>query len=165
MDRGFSDLEGLRIAIEMERRGEDFYRRAALVSRSEETVLLLNSLAEDEKLHGREFTRLYELASARRIDEPYDRESGAYLSALAAEIAFPGGLMALRRKGFEDARAVLETAIQSEQDSILFYTALSDRARDGETRLTFEEIARQERGHLARLQARLSALEPNGNEI
>ena len=30
----FSDLEGIRIAIEMERRGESFYRRAAKVSRS-----------------------------------------------------------------------------------------------------------------------------------
>ena len=30
----FSDVEGLRIAVEMERRGEDFYRRAAKVSRA-----------------------------------------------------------------------------------------------------------------------------------
>ena len=39
-------------------RGEDFYRRAARVSRAEDTVALLNALAEDERLHGREFQRL-----------------------------------------------------------------------------------------------------------
>ena len=43
----FSDLEGIRIAIEMERRGESFYRRAAKVSRSAETIALLNALAGD----------------------------------------------------------------------------------------------------------------------
>ena len=43
----FSDVEGLRIAVEMERRGEDFYRRAAKVSRSQETVSLLKS----EEIH------------------------------------------------------------------------------------------------------------------
>lgn len=158
MRHGFSDLEGLRIAIEMERRGEDFYRRAARVSRTRGTVDLLEALAEDERLHGREFARLYDQVCARKGDEPYDDESSAYLSAMAAEIAFPGGLMALRQKGFEDAAAVLETAIQSEKDSILFYSELSSRAKDAETRAAFEEIARQERGHLTRLQSRLSAL-------
>ena len=40
MQHVFSDVEGLRIAVEMERRGEDFYRRAARVSRADETVAL-----------------------------------------------------------------------------------------------------------------------------
>ena len=100
----FSDVEGLRIAVEMERRGEDFYRRAAKVSRAPETVSLLNDLADDEVLHGREFQRLYDQACARRggCDEAYDSETNAYLSAIAADIVFPGGLMALRQAGFED---------------------------------------------------------------
>ena len=95
MHHVFSDVEGLRIAVEMERRGEDFYRRAAKVSRGQEMVALLNALAADELLHGREFQRLHDLACAR----------------------------------------------------------------DAEARATFEEIARQERGHLARLLGRLAALE------
>ena len=156
----FSDLEGLRIAVEMERRGEDFYRRAEKVSRSPQTVALLKSLGNDERLHGREFQRLYELADARKnVCEPYDDETNAYLSAIAADIVFPGGLMALRQAGFEDPRAVLTAAIESEKDSILFYTELAAHARDAEARLTFEEITRQERGHLARLLNQLAAIE------
>ena len=54
----FSDLEGIRIAIEMERRGEAFYRRAAKVSKSQDTVDLLLALAEDERHHQAEFERL-----------------------------------------------------------------------------------------------------------
>ena len=158
----FSDVEGLRIAVEMERRGEDFYRRAARVSRAQETVALLNALADDERMHGREFQRLHDVAAARRDErgeETYDDETNAYLSAIAAEVVFPGGLMALRQTGFEDPRAVLTTAIASEKDSILFYTELAAHSRDEEARRTFEEITRQERGHLARLLNKLNALD------
>ena len=161
MHHVFSDVEGLRIAVEMERRGEDFYRRAARVSRADGTVALLNALAEDERLHGREFQRLHDLAVGRNdgSEEAYDDETNAYLSAIAADIVFPGGLMALRQAGFENPRAVLTTAIASEKDSILFYTELALRARDAEARAAFEEITRQERGHLARLLNKLAALD------
>ena len=56
----FNDLEGLRIAIEMEKRGEALYRKAARVSRKREVVDMLSSLANDEVAHAAEFTRLYE---------------------------------------------------------------------------------------------------------
>ncbi len=157
----FSDVEGLRIAVEMERRGEDFYRRAARVSRDADAVALLNSLAGDEQIHGREFQRLHDLACARRDQscQAYDDETNAYLSAIAAEVIFPGGLMALRQVGFDDPRAVLQMAIASEKDSILFYTELAALAHDEAAKSVFEEITRQERGHLARLLAKLSALD------
>ena len=64
--------------------------------------------------------------------------------------------MALRQTGFEDPAAVLETAIASEKDSILFYTELAACARDAQAKGTFMEIARQERGHLALLLNRLA---------
>lgn len=163
MNHVFSDVEGLRVAVEMEHRGEDFYRRAARVSRTPETVALLNSLADDERIHGREFQRLHDRAIERKCgeDEAYDEETNAYLSAIAADVVFPGGLMALRQVGFEDPRAVLTTAIASEKDSILFYTELALRAKDAEAKATFEEITRQERGHLARLLHKLNQLDSN----
>lgn len=162
----FSDVEGLRIAMEMEHRGEDFYRRAAKVSKSQESVALLKTLAEDERLHGMEFKRLHDLACKRRggCEKVYDDETNAYLSAIAADVVFSGGLMALKQVGFENPRAVLMNAIASEKDSILFYTELAAHAQDEEARATFMEITRQERGHLARLLSRLAALEKNGEE-
>lgn len=162
MHHVFNDVEGLRIAVEMERRGEDFYRRAARVSRVQETVAMLDALAADERLHGREFQRLHDLAVAQREadgEEAYDDETNAYLSAIAAEVVFPGGLMALRQAGFENPRAVLTTAIASEKDSILFYTELAAHAKNAEAVVAFEEITRQERGHLARLLNKLAALD------
>ncbi len=159
----FNDLEGVRIAAEMECRGEAFYRRAAKVSRSPETVALLETLANDEVLHAREFTRLYQQACADykksgKTCADYDPETNAYLSAIAADVVFPEGLMALRRDGFENARAILTTAIDSEKDSILFYTELADRTADETAKALFLEIVRQERGHMSRLQKMLLEL-------
>ncbi len=150
----FSDVEGIRIAVEMERRGESFYRRAARVSRSAETVELLEALAWDEQAHRAEFERLAASRSALS-DAAYDDETNAYLTAIAAEVVFPQGLMGLREAGFENPAAVLRSAIASEKDSILFYAELRERSADERAREVFREIARQERGHLFRLQKQL----------
>lgn len=162
MSHEFSDIEGLRIAVEMERRGEAFYRRAAKISKHPETVALLNALAEDEMRHNAEFTRLYNEASQRLENSPgshtYNPETSAYLSAIAAEIIFPGGLMALRQTGFDDAEAVLLDAIASEKDSILFYTELAQCTANDEARNVFLEITRQERNHMTWLMRRLEML-------
>ena len=48
-------------------------------------------------------------------------------------------------------RAVLDYAIASEKDSILFYMELARLSSDQEARRVFLEIAEQERGHMRRL--------------
>jgi len=155
----FSDLEGIRIAIEMERRGESFYRRAAKVSRSEDTIAMLLSLAADEQRHQAEFERLYKAeAEAGMSDKAYDDETNAYLTAIAAEVVFPKGLMGLKGEGFENPAAVLNHAIASEKDSILFYTEMQMRTPDEHAKAVFGEIARQERGHMFRLQRQLELI-------
>ena len=155
----FSDLEGIRIAIEMERRGESFYRRAAKVSKSEDTVQMLLSLAADEMHHKAEFERLYKAESeAGMSDKAYDDETNAYLTAIAAEVVFPRGLMALKDEGFENPEAVLMHAIASEKDSVLFYSEMQSLTRDDRARDVFGEIIRQERGHMFRLQRQLALI-------
>lgn len=155
----FSDLEGIRIAIEMERRGESFYRRAAKVSKSADTIAMLNSLANDEQRHQAEFERLYKAeAEAGMSDKAYDDETNAYLTAIAAEVVFPKGLMALKSEGFENPEAVLIHAITSEKDSILFYTEMQNRTTDDHAKDVFREIIRQERGHMFRLQRQLELI-------
>ena len=158
----FSDLEGLRIAIEMERRGESFYRRAARVSKCADTIAMLNSLAADEQRHQAEFERLYNAElEAGLSDTTYDDETNAYLTAIAAEVVFPQGLMGLKAEGFENPSAVLTYAIASEKDSILFYSEMQNLTRDEHAKTVFAEIIRQERGHMFRLQRQLELLAKN----
>lgn len=147
----FDDHQAISIAIEMERRGEEFYRKTARVSKNPEAIALLETLAADEKCHMADFQRL----SVRLCGDggcTYDEETGAYLSAVAADIVFAGGLMELiPDSGFNSPEAVLHYAIRSEKDSILFYTEMSEHALDENARAVFAEILRAERGHLARL--------------
>jgi len=151
----FSELEGLRIAAEMEKRGGEFYTLAARVSRCEETRALLRALAADEAIHLREFQRIYQREAERQQQQIHTGESGALLTALAADIAFPKGVVSLAGR-LENQRAILEYAIASEQDSIRFYTALVDAEECSENARIFEDIIRQERGHLIRLQRMLA---------
>ena len=146
----FDDHQAVSIAIEMERRGEEFYRKAARVSKSEATIALLHTLADDEKGHMSDFQRLADRLGGD--NRTYDEETGVYLTAIAADIVFPGGLMQLLPgDGLSNPEAVLLYAIRSEKDSILFYSEMTRHALNDSARGIFEEILRAERGHLARL--------------
>ena len=158
MRHPFSDLEGLRIAVEMERRGADFYRYAARISKKPEAAALLHQLCCDEERHQREFQARYD--AQRDVDgaasELYDAETSAYLSAVAADIVYPGGLVSMAREdGLNSPESILHGAIQSEKDSILFYTEVWMRAKDERSKAIFLEIAEQEKEHLSSLQQML----------
>ena len=154
----FSELEGLQIAAEIERRGGELYRRAARVNQNPKTQQALVQLAREEEVHEREFLRLASQLRAARGDAepPEDELTPAFLSATAADIAFSGGLMELvPGRGFEDPAAVLRYAIESEQNSIAFYRTISEQVRTEEQRLVFQEIIRQEKNHLDQLKKML----------
>ncbi|MEG2860211.1 MAG: rubrerythrin, partial [Clostridia bacterium] len=65
MTRRFNDLEGLRIAVEMEKRGADLYRHAVRISKSPKAASVLAQLEQDEREHQRNFSALYEAQLAR----------------------------------------------------------------------------------------------------
>lgn len=157
----FSDSEGIRIAVEIERRGGDFYRRAARISKDESVRAFLNDLASDEEMHMREFSRLSERVRAGG-ETMYSPEESAYLSAVAADVVFTDGLRGLLKTGLESPRAIVEHAIQSEKDSILFYSEMAALTHDDGARTLFRDIISQEKMHLSRLQRMLN--EQSGKE-
>jgi len=110
-------------------------------------------VAEEEKIHLSQFRRLYDLALEQDGAVEYDEETNAYLSALAAEYVFPGGLAEVMCE--PTARGILQSAIRSEQESIAFYTKMSQAAYLDSARRRFQEIADTERAHLESLQVRL----------
>lgn len=159
----FNDLEGIRIAVEMERRGRDFYEMAARVSKNSGMKEMLQKLKGEEIVHMQQFGRLYE-REQERADQvrPYSHETSAYLTALAADIVFSDGLVAVGVKGgFENPSVILEEAIGSEQDSIDFYSTLARETEDPRAREIFEEIIAQEKSHQVRLRAQLDRIHEN----
>ena len=150
----FSDLEAVKIAIEMERRGESFYLSCAKITKNDEAAAVYKRLAADERAHAQEFIRLSESAS----NEEYSPEARAYLSAIAADIVFPGGLMKLAAEGFDTPEGAVREAMRSEKDSIMFYTELKKHTRDEAARLTLDDIIKQEQSHLLVLSRRLEKI-------
>ena len=151
----FNDLEGIRIAIEMERRGRDFYGAVAKMAQNEPMRALLDA---EENAHMNQFRRLYDREQALLSgSEAYSAEASAYLTAVAADIVFSDGLVSVGvRGGFAEPQVILAESIRSEQQSIDFYRALSESTRDEHAVCVFREIIAQEQMHLERLRGQLS---------
>lgn len=144
-------MEGLRIALEMERRGYQLYHRALRFVRDPDLTTLLTELAQDEADHFAFFRELYE-------QQPQDDSGEEPLpdleASLAAEAFYPGGLMqAAMGGGLSSVKALFDTAIGAEKDSIAFYEnllpSLAEKHHD-KIRCIIEE----ERRHLEDLKRR-----------
>ena len=145
----FSGVDALRIAIEMEKRGMEMYKRAARLSSSENAKELFTRLESDEREHRDRFAGLYDKYQSREAVLDFG-ESSEYLSALASEIVFSGGLVGLGLDdGFDDTKRILKNAIDAERDSILFYEALT--ASGSVDNELYNEIISQEKRHLTEL--------------
>ena len=147
-DHQFSDREALHIAAQIERKGERFYRMAQGVAGKGPAGPLLEMLRRQER-----FESMLDKIEDGSEDEPYDLETSSYLSAIAAEIVFPGGVLAsMMNRRLETVRDVLLCAIGSEKDSLLFYMELLLNTRDEQTAQVLRAIIAEEKRHLVDLQ-------------
>lgn len=148
----FSDREALKIAAQIERKGERFYRMAAGVAKNGPAEKLLEMLRQQELGHAIRFEKMSEKIETLQ-DEAYDLEANAFLSAIAAEIVFPGGVLAsLMNKKLETVRDILMHAISSEKDSLLFYYEMLTESEDEACKVILREIIAEEKKHLCDLQ-------------
>lgn len=137
--------EGLRIAMEMECRGQNLYMRARQFTDDPELTFLLKELEEEEKLHYALFSGML----AALGEEILSPEENALAAAKAANFFFPGGLMQVVMDGaLSSPVKILEEAIRTEQDSIAFYTQLLAHLTEAEDKETVYGIVREEEGHL-----------------
>lgn len=148
--QNFNDIEALKIATEIERRGADIYARALKIARRAEVRELLKRLYDEELQHAAVFERLGEMAlEGNEEAEYYTPEAAMFLAAFAAEIAFPGGLMKLAGdSGLDDPRVILEQAVQAEKNSILFYQEVMAASHNVTLKKYLADIVREERSHL-----------------
>lgn len=157
----FSDREAIRIAAEIERKGERFYRMALGVAKDGAACTLLQMLRDQEKAHAARFdAMLLKLPKEdAQQDEAYDLESSAFLSAIAAEVVFPGGVLAsLMSHKLDTLRDILLYAISSEKDSLLFYLEMLTETQSETLKPVLREIITEEKKHLYDLQALLEKL-------
>ncbi len=165
----FSDEEALRIAAQIERKGERFYRVAQKLSDSQEMTNLLELLRRQEEAHAARFESMLDELLAKKgdfEDEAFSEESAAFLSALASEVVFPGGVMAsMMNRKIDTIPDLLLYAISTEKDSILFYMELVQNTKVPENIPVFQQIIQEEKRHLFDLQRMLEETKGEENRL
>lgn len=143
-------IDGLQVALEMERRGAGLYQRAQRLTKDPELKAILQQLEEDEKSHYTLF---------KRMVEQYGGHPGVEESQLSAakagDVFYPGGLMQAAQAGaLASGEAMLQEAVHAEQDSIAFYRKLLVHVKDPQRQAVISRIIQEEQKHLRILQQR-----------
>lgn len=144
--------ELIRIAVLMEERGASYYSSLREKVSDPKIKEVLHRLAEDEKLHARQFIRILggssDLAAA-----PISTATRDYLEALSGKGFFKDP--SKREEAFvpQDRNQALALGIEAEKDSILFYHELYQELPPGEVRDAVSKLLREEKMHLVELRS------------
>jgi rubrerythrin len=154
-----SAQEALFVACEMERGAIQLYERALMLLKGlgrekEPLYAQLSSMLADEKQHLGQFQELYTGLDA-------GLEQRLALSAVAADILFPGGLMGAVRQGLlEDARGMLRFAARAEETAGAAYRSFAAQSGSPRAAEMLNGIALEEDKHLRSLTEHLATLDP-----
>ncbi len=162
MSISLNAIEVFEIAERIERNSVNFYRKAAEASSDENISQILLSLSDFEKEHQKCYANMRKQISDKELDIiTFDPENGMslYLQKIADSQLFkpekdPTEL--LKDKG--NVRDILEYAVESEKDSIIFYLGLKNYLAATAVKNKVDEIISEEMNHITELNLRLSAL-------
>jgi len=151
----FNADEILQMALQIERNGAKFYRRAAEAIEDAHSEKLLRELSAMEEDHEKTFADIHAaLSPAERKEVVFDPddENPLYLQAMADRRVFDVGADPWDRlQGEVTMEKIIELAITLEKDSIVFYEGVKEMVpeRLGGTRV--QDIIKEELSHIAAL--------------
>ncbi len=158
----FNANEIFEMAEEMERNGAKFYRKAAENASDKETKQMLLDMADMEDGHLKTFEKMREQLSGQEkgwtVFDP-DNQSVLYLQAMADARGYEGKITPMKElAGSETPREILETALNSEKESVVFYFGLKELVPVKAGRDKVEAIIIEELGHITTLLNKLKSL-------
>lgn len=156
----FNADEVFQVAIDIERNGAAFYRRAVELQDDPAQKEFFEGLARMEDTHERTFKRMREELAGQEGGaagyEP-DSEAALYLQALANGHGGEGNPAEARSlTGNETVEDILRIGIGLEKNSILYYSGLLEMIPEKLGRDRVELIIAEERKHVAQLSRALS---------
>lgn len=155
-------LRALEMAMQLERDGEAFYRKAAARTKSDQGHRMFLSLADDEALHLRLLQR-----QCNALTENHCYAQLPEMSAIAPDWDAPifpkdpGIFSKAVQPDAGDADALLY-ALQAENKSFELYRKLGSAAGDPAGQAMFRWLASVERGHFNQLMLNYEALTNSG---
>jgi rubrerythrin len=158
----FNADEIFEMAEQIEKNGTKFYRKAAENAPDEQTRQMLLDMAamEDEHLKTYQEIRkgLNQWEKEEMIFDP-DNQSAMYLQTMADARGYEGKITPTKElTGNETIKEILEIALNSEKESVLFYLGLKDLVPQRAGRDKVEAVILEELSHITTLLKQLKAL-------
>ncbi len=148
----FNADEVFEMAVQIERNGAAFYRRAAEGAAAGKSRELLLTLSQKEEEHESIFTAMRGQLSGPETEPPvYDPEGEAalYLQAMANREVFDVRAdPAATLTGRETLQEIFLQALGREKDSVIFYTALRELVPERLGKDRIDGIIKEEMGHV-----------------
>jgi rubrerythrin len=158
----FNADEIFEMAEQIEQKAAVFYREAAKRAYDKAAQKLFVDLAAMEDNHMQIFRQMRsQLSPGDKEQATYDPENQAilYLQAMADSHGTEGKKSRTEKlTGSESIRETLQTAVNAEKDSVVFYTALKELVSPGSSRDKVDAIIDEELGHLVLLKIQLANL-------
>ncbi|MHC4500669.1 MAG: ferritin family protein [Planctomycetota bacterium] len=158
----FTADEIFEMAEQIERNGAEYYREAAEKASDKDIKQMLLSMAAMEDGHLSTFQQMRKELSGREkepiVFDP-DNQGAMYLQAMADARGMEGRISPTKKlAGNESTKEVLDIAINSEKDSVVFYLNLKDLVPVRAGREKIEEIILEELSHITSLLRKLKTL-------
>ena len=160
----FNADEIFEMAEEIESNGAKFYRQAAEKADDQVKKFLLD-MAEMEVGHLATFKEIRkQLSEAEKGETVYDPnyESIQYLQTMANARGWEGRISPMEElTGQESIKEILEIALNSDKESVVFYFGLKGLVPVKAGRDKIEKIIMEELGHISTLLKQLKSIETN----
>ena len=147
----FEGAEIVKFAIQMETNGYEFYRELSAKLAAAPSKALFDSLASQELEHKETFESLLENTGQPTLFESYPGEFDLYLKAYADSYVFTVKRMKdLLKNPRPDEKEAIRFGIDTEKESILYYSGIKEAVRQTE-RAVIDRIIAEERRHFVLL--------------
>jgi rubrerythrin len=146
-----SGIEVVKLGIQVEKNGKDFYSILAEQSKIPKTKQIYQYLAKEEEKHITTFKQIAEKLEDYKPAQSYEGEYLAYMSALAAEYVFTKEYQGKQiAKNIQTEKEAIELGIGFEKDSIIFFEGMKRLVPEDDKEIIDKLIAEEEI-HLNRL--------------
>ncbi len=152
----FTTAEIIELAIRIEENGEKTYRKAQEKMDDVSMAAMLQRLADEEMEHAKWFAELKEKAEMIAMDPELEAMGGAILQNVLGDQAF--SITDIDFSRMEDRGKLLDTALEFEEDTILFYELLGSFMDHEESARGLHQIIEEEKRHVRELKDTLGSL-------
>ncbi|AFM41707.1 hypothetical protein Desaci_2782 [Desulfosporosinus acidiphilus SJ4] len=149
----FSGEEIIKLSLEMETSGKEFYEKALNYAEEIQLKEMLGYLALEEEKHLKEFKKLGErLTKEFEPNESYAGEYGDYLKSIVNNHVFNLNKVEDLVKGIKTDLDILRFALSFEKDSIMIFQEFENFVSSTGKEI-IKELVNEEKGHIKKINA------------